>query len=248
MFKISRDLVIFHLRPWSFESRAVLRAFHSVRWLFNATAASKTQSDLLKKAIGNNPSLLKRPEEHFLKLFFVTGKIFAANALRGGQGEPPLIFSEIQALIVEVASEAGCQTSALRMGSCYSGVKKSPEADLLSKIEAYGKEIEALKAKKSTPPPFEGHRGGGGGRGGRGGRGRGRGSGGRGGGGAGGRGGSGAGATSSLNDKLAKTCHTWNAGKEKNNVCNNSELKSSCFQAHVSSPAPKGRSMDVRSS
>ena len=25
------DLVIFHLRPWSFESRAVLRAFHSVR-------------------------------------------------------------------------------------------------------------------------------------------------------------------------------------------------------------------------
>ena len=25
------DLVIFHLRPWSFESRAVIRAFHSVR-------------------------------------------------------------------------------------------------------------------------------------------------------------------------------------------------------------------------
>ena len=68
MFKISRDLVIFHLRPWSFESRAVLRAFHSVRWLFNATSASKTQSDLLKKAIGNNPSLLKRPEEHFPKI------------------------------------------------------------------------------------------------------------------------------------------------------------------------------------
>ena len=88
----------------------------------------------------------------------------------------------------------------------------------MAKMEVYGKEIEALKARKNAPPAFESHRGGGGGRGGRGGRGK-RGHGGRGGGGSGGRGGRGGG-SAGLNAKLAKTCHPWNSGKMLNKVIN----------------------------
>ena len=81
-----RDMVTFHLRPWSFEGRAVLRAFHALRWLYNASNSSKEQVRVLKLAFT---------------------RLFAAQANRGAMGEPPLVFREVVSLVSEVAAENG---------------------------------------------------------------------------------------------------------------------------------------------
>lgn len=81
-----RDMVAFHLRPWSFEGRAVLRAFHALRWLYNASNSSKEQVRVLKLAFT---------------------RLFAAQANRGAMGEPPLVYREVVSLVSEVAAENG---------------------------------------------------------------------------------------------------------------------------------------------
>ena len=81
-----RDMVTFHLRPWSFEGRAVLRAFHALRWLYNASNSSKEQVRVLKLAFT---------------------RLFAAQANRGAMGEPPLVYREVVSLVSEVAAENG---------------------------------------------------------------------------------------------------------------------------------------------
>ena len=81
-----RDMVIYHLRPWSFEGRAVLRAFHALRWLYNSASSSKEQVRVLKLSFA---------------------RLFAAQATRGAMGDPPLTFREVVALVSEVAAENG---------------------------------------------------------------------------------------------------------------------------------------------
>ena len=81
-----RDMVIYHLRPWSFEGRAVLRAFHALRWLYNSASSSKEQVRVLKLSFA---------------------RLFTAQANRGAMGDPPLTFREVVALVSEVAAENG---------------------------------------------------------------------------------------------------------------------------------------------
>ena len=45
--------IIHHLRPWSPEGHALMRALHNVRYFYNATASAKEQTTTLKEALVN---------------------------------------------------------------------------------------------------------------------------------------------------------------------------------------------------
>lgn len=160
-----------------------------MRYFYNSTASVKAQTDLLKKGLA---------------------KFFTVTAARGGQGQAPPTFTDVLSLLKEVAAEAGCNEASLRLGSAYSGVKKSPESSLQSQIDeirrvqqqqqagnrASGEAGRSRKrpAASNQGPAAQKPRGGGGGRGGKGGK-------------------NNSSALASLNGKLARTCMTWNSGE-----------------------------------
>ena len=160
-----------------------------MRYFYNSTASVKAQTDLLKKGLA---------------------KFFTVTAARGGQGQAPPTFTDVLNLLKEVAAEAGCNEASLRLGSAYSGVKKSPESSLQSQIDeirrvqqqqqagnrASGEAGRSRKrpAASNQGPAAQKPRGGGGGRGGKGGK-------------------NNSSALASLNGKLARTCMTWNSGE-----------------------------------
>ena len=161
-----------------------------MRYFYNSTASVKAQTDLLKKGLA---------------------KFFTVTAARGGQGQAPPTFTEVLSLLKEVAAEAGCNEASLRLGSAYSGVKKSPESSLQNQIDeirrvqqqqqqagnrASGEAGRSRKrpAASNQGPAAQKSRGGGGGRGGKGGK-------------------NNSSALASLNGKLSRTCMTWNSGE-----------------------------------
>ena len=187
--------VVHHLRCWSPEGYALLRAFHAVRWFFNAFSSHKDQVRVLKEALKN---------------------FFHATAQRGAAGTAPLDFKEIMEILLDVAGKEGATESLIKMGSCYSAQKRAPEAAQSSQLKDLTDWMNSCKSGGGQPstrnsrkrqhrkggggadPAPKAPRGGGGG-GGRGGGGRGRGNG----------GGGGQGLPNHLVDKLSSTCNAW---------------------------------------
>lgn len=187
--------VVHHLRCWSPEGYALLRAFHAVRWFFNAFSSHKDQVRVLKEALKN---------------------FFHATAQRGAAGTAPLDFKEIMEILLDVAGKEGATESLIKMGSCYSAQKRAPEAAQSSQLKDLTDWMNSCKAGGGQPstkssrkrqhrkggggadPAPKAPRGGGGG-GGRGGGGRSRGNG----------GGGGQGLPNHLVDKLSSTCNAW---------------------------------------
>ena len=188
--------VVHHLRCWSPEGYALLRAFHAVRWFFNAFSSHKDQVRVLKEALKN---------------------FFHATAQRGAAGTAPLDFKEIMEILLDVAGKEGATESLIKMGSCYSAQKRSPEAgqssqlkdltDWMNSCKSGGGQPVSKSSRKrqhrkggggADPAPKVPRGGGGGGGKGGGGRGRGR-----------GNGGGGQGVPNHLVDKLSSTCNAW---------------------------------------
>ena len=90
--------IIHHLRPWSPEGHALMRALHNVRYFYNATSSAKEQTTTLKEALVN---------------------YFHVVSQRGAQGAAPPDFKEIVKIFEDTAVKQGVTAATLKMGSCY---------------------------------------------------------------------------------------------------------------------------------
>ena len=122
--------VVHHLRCWSPEGYALLRAFHAVRWFFNAFSSHKDQVRVLKEALKN---------------------FFHATAQRGAAGTAPLDFKEIMEILLDVAGKEGATESLIKMGSCYSAQKRSPEAGQSSQLKDLTDWMNSCKSGGGQP-------------------------------------------------------------------------------------------------